>query len=168
MHPESMDLMKYFIDKYLSETTQLKILDVGSQAVKVQSLSYKNLMRNNWKYEGLDIEAGMNVDIVVKDPYNWVNIKDETYDIVISGQALEHVKYPWLTMKEIARVSKKNGLVCIIVPSMGFEHRFPVDCYRYLPDGLRALGEYVNLEVLECFRNNYAPWRDCILIGKKK
>ncbi len=36
MHSESMDLMKYFINQYLSETILLRVLDVGSQTVKEQ------------------------------------------------------------------------------------------------------------------------------------
>ena len=167
MHIESMELMKSFIDKYLDKNQSRRIIDVGSQRVKAQSMTYKNLMSSNWVYEGLDIAEGLNVDIVVKDPYEWKEVKDETYDVVISGQALEHAKFPWMVVQEIARVLKKNGLVCIIVPSQGFEHKFPLDCFRYLPDGGKALFEYAGLEVIECYRNNSLPWRDLIIIGKK-
>jgi SAM-dependent methyltransferase len=72
-----------------------------------------------------------------------------------------------MVVQEIARVVKKDGLVCIIVPSQGFEHKFPLDCFRYLPDGGKALFEYAGLEVIECYRNNSLPWRDLIIIGKK-
>ncbi|MEM1725222.1 MAG: methyltransferase domain-containing protein, partial [Thermoplasmata archaeon] len=41
---------------------------------------------------------------VVKDPYNWIEIEDSSVDVVISGQAFEHIEYPWLTIKEIYRV----------------------------------------------------------------
>jgi len=167
MHVESMQMMKEFLNKYPDKNKPLHVLDVGSQMVKVQSLTYKNLMYCFWDYKGLDIIEGTNVDIVVKDPYSWKEVKDETYDVVISGQALEHAKFPWLVMQEIARVVKKNGLVCIIAPSQGFEHKFPLDCFRYLPDGGKALFEYAGLEVLECYRNNSLPWRDLIVIGRK-
>jgi len=167
MHVESMQMMKEFLDKYPDKNKPLHVLDVGSQMVKVQSLTYKNLMYCFWDYKGLDIIEGTNVDIVVKDPYKWKEVKDETYDVVISGQALEHAKFPWMVVQEIARVVKKDGLVCIIVPSQGFEHKFPLDCYRYLPDGGKALFEYAGLEVLECYRNNSLPWRDLIVIGRK-
>jgi len=165
MHEASMILMKDFMNRYVDK--DLMILDVGSQRVKSQSMYYKTLLPDGCKYDGLDMSEGLNVDIVVKNPYSWSEVASEKYDVVISGQALEHAKFPWLVMQEIYRVLKPNGICCIIVPSMGFEHRFPYDCFRYLPDGLRALGEYAGLEVLECGRNNIAPWRDCRLIGRR-
>jgi len=160
--------MKDFVRRYLDESKQLAILDVGSVAVREDSSTYKSLMSSNWKYVGLDIEKGRNVDLVIKDPYNWREIEDETFDAVISGQALEHIKYPWLTMQEIVRVTKSKGLICIVAPSSGFEHRFPIDCYRFYPDGLTALAEFTNIEVLKCYCNNEGIWKDTVMIGRKK
>ncbi|MFA7044577.1 MAG: hypothetical protein WC186_09550, partial [Bacteroidales bacterium] len=36
---------------------------------------------------------------------------------------------------------KKGGLVCIITPFSVPEHRYPIDCWRILPDGYRYLLE---------------------------
>jgi len=81
----------------------------------------------------------------------------------------EHVEYFWLTAREMARVLKPNGLMCIIVPSQGREHRHPVDCWRFLPDGMKALAKYIGVNVIKC---EYPPqanrkWKDTLLIARK-
>src|SRR5437867_13318565 len=36
---------------------------------------------------------------------------DDVYDIVLSGQVMEHVRKPWVWIREVARVCKAGGLV---------------------------------------------------------
>jgi SAM-dependent methyltransferase len=111
----------------------------------------------------------------VKNPYDWNEISSESFDAVVCGQMFEHAEYFWLTILEIRRVLKPNGLCCVIAPSGGAEHRFPTDCYRFYPDGMRAVARYAGLEVLEVYAQwNSAlypemdpEWRDCVLIAKK-
>ena len=159
MHTSSMDKMKAFRDKYLAskKDQEISILDIGSQEVHVNG-SYKPLFSDQakWKYQGGDMVAGNNVDIVLTDPYNWSQISSNSVDVVISGQAFEHIEYFWITMLEIARVLKPGGLVCIIAPSSGYEHRYPVDCWRFYPDGFSALAKYAKLDLLE----SYTQWED--------
>lgn len=181
MHLTSYDNMRYFVNKYLGdlENKKLKIIDIGSQDVtdpKIKSLTYRSLFTNeNWKYQGLDIEAGRNVDIVVKNHYSWNEIKSQSYDVVISGQAFEHTEYFWITMLEISRILKQGGLCCILAPSSGHEHRYPVDCWRFFPDGFRALANFSGLEILEsfhCWDREDIPieeneWKDTVGIFRK-
>lgn len=118
---------------------------------------------------------GKNVDIVLNDVYQWNEFQANSFDVVIAGQVFEHVEYPWITMLEITRVMKNGGICCIIAPSAGVEHRYPVDCWRYYPDGFRALAKYAFLESLEVFTEwglgNYADgsgrWHDTVLVGRK-
>lgn len=148
--------MKKFVDKYLQNFSgdNIKILDIGSQDING---SYRDLFNHRgWNYIGLDMSEGRNVDIVIKDPYSWKEIKSNYFEVVITGQTLEHIEYPWLTMCEISRILKYNGLCCVIVPSSGPEHKYPIDCYRFFPDGLKALANYANLAIIEC----YNCWED--------
>ena len=127
--------MEKFKNQYLDKSTNLKILDVGSYDSNNPPYNYGLLFKEkNWKYWGMDIKKGSNVDIVVKDIYNWVEIENESYDIVISGQAFEHMDYFWKAAEEMTRILKPNGYLCIIVPSAGPVHRNPVDCYRFKED----------------------------------
>lgn len=140
--------MQRFEKNYLSNINkETKIIDIGSQDVNG---SYKPIFNDSkYKYYGADIESGKNVDIILTNPYYWKNIKSKSFDVVISGQAFEHIEYFWVTMSEIERILKTDGLCCIIAPSGGFEHKFPLDCWRIYPDGFSALAKMFNLQVLE-------------------
>lgn len=177
MHISSLVNMKNFVEKYLNENSSYRILDLGSQEVDGDSNgSYRTIFLNErWIYEGADLVAGNNVDIVLKQPYKWKNIKSKTYDCVVCGQMLEHDEYFWLTMLEIRRILKPEGICCIIAPSSGAEHRYPVDCYRFYPDGLKAAARYANLEVIEVYaqwneeiyEQMDSEWRDCVLVCRR-
>ena len=96
MHESSMERMRWFANNYLDSTKQLEILDVGSYDVNG---SYREIFAEvGFKYVGLDMEAGPNVDIVPKSTYIWSEINDDHFDTVISGQALEHIEFFWITM----------------------------------------------------------------------
>lgn len=152
MHESSYVLMESNVEEFLKGKGGLSVLDLGSKDVMAGTEkwgSYKPIFTNlGLEYTGLDLEEGNNVDVVLKDPYKFP-FEDNSFDVVISGQAFEHVEFFWMTMKEIERVLKVGGYVIIIAPSRGPEHRYPVDCWRFYPDGMRALGKYVGLEVLK-------------------
>jgi len=105
---------------------------------------------------------------VVKEPYKWDELEDASVDVVISGQAFEHIEFPWLTIKEIFIILKDRGLACIIAPSAGWEHRYPVDCWRIFPDGMKALGKWTGFRIVEVFTDwGLDPWRDTFAIFQK-
>ena len=176
MHPSSYDKMAEFRRQYLSgrEDEPLLILDLGSQDING---SYRPLFAQpRWNYRGVDMAAGKNVDVVLSDPYDWREIEADSADILISGQTFEHTEFFWLTMQQIARALKPNGLCCILAPSSGPEHRYPVDCWRVYPDGFRAVARYAGLETVECwtqwedlpqYDNESNKWHDSVLIARK-
>ncbi len=175
MHQSSLDKMHDFRSAYLTgqEHLPLHIVDLGSQDVNG---TYRPLFDGEaWTYTGIDMCAGKNVDIALANPYHWRELRSASVDVLISGQAFEHIEFFWLTMLEIARVLKPNGLCCIIVPSGGFEHRYPVDCWRFYPDGLQALARFVRLDVLATYTQwedgDYVDgsdvWHDSVLICRK-
>lgn len=172
MHKNSYSKMEWFKNTYLDKNQHLKILDVGSFD-QIGNYNYRDIFNeDNWSYAGLDIKQGNNVDIVVTDIYNWFEIDDNTYDVIISGQLFEHLEYFWLTMGQIERVLKPKGYVCIIVPSTGHKHGGDApNCYRFHEDGLKAMATYVNLEIVHVSVDNRPeakPWLDACLIARKK
>lgn len=147
MHKSAMLRMQWFIENYIPKDKKVRILDVGSYSVNG---NYRQLFRNiDVDYVGLDIENGPNVDVVVKDAYCWNEIKDESFDFVISGNAFEHIEFPWLTMEQIYKKLKPGGFICILAPFRLGEHRYPTDCYRYYPDGLKALAKWARFTVVD-------------------
>ena len=176
MHPSSMDKMRVFKEQYLESkiNERLVILDLGSCDING---SYKEIFDvDAWVYYGLDLAKGKNVDIVLKNPYHWKEIRSDTADVIISGQAFEHIEYFWITILEMARTIKSGGLCCLIAPAGGFEHRYPVDCWRFYPDGFSALAKFAGLKPLEV-RTQWEPdpkyttdsnvWQDTVMVCKK-
>ena len=175
MHQSSLDKMLAFRKKYLEgkKNEPLFILDLGSLDVNGSYRGYFEVFP--WTYLGIDRTAGKNVDIVLQDPYDWREIRSCSADVVVSGQAFEHIEFFWLTILEIARVLKPEGLCCLIAPSGGPEHRYPVDCWRFHPDGFAALARFASLEVSEIYAQNgttgYSDgsdmWQDTVLVCRK-
>jgi hypothetical protein len=143
MHGSSMRLMAEFRDKYLSDMTGCTVLDVGAAMVGGQEASYRQLFRR-YEYTGMDIVPGRGVDVV-----GYAGLAD-AYDVVISGQVMEHVKRPWMWLSDLSRLFRRY--ICIIAPNRWPEHRYPVDTYRYYPDGMRDLFEYAGIVPLEVRR----------------
>lgn len=168
--------MAAFRRDYLSTRTHepLRIFDLGSQDING---SYRPLFAEpRWTYVGVDMAAGKNVDLVLREPYRWREISAASADVIVSGQTFEHTEFFWLTMREIARALKPEGLCCIIAPSSGPEHQYPVDCWRVYPDGLRAVARYAGLDVLEAttqwedlpdYDEESNKWHDSLLVARK-
>ena len=153
MHIESMDLMRYFITNYLQNMKGCSILDIGSRKVRSEQDTYRKLFAE-YHYVGMDIVSGENVDIV-----GYENISG-VYDVVISGQTMEHVEYPWEFLINLKKYFK--AYICIIAPFKGREHKYPLDTYRYFPGGMRALFKYAGITELEIFKDKV----DTIGIGE--
>lgn len=148
MHGSSLKRMEWFVRTYLLPlSATLRVLDIGSY--DVAGGTYRQFFPTPvYEYHGLDLENGPNVDIIPSHPYHWPEIANNVYDVVISGQAFEHMEFFWLTALEMTRVLKPGGLMCIIAPR-GFEtHRHPVDCYRFDRDGMTAIAHWCNLEIM--------------------
>lgn len=170
MHKSSYKKMQYFKDTYLNPDKELKILDIGSFD-KDGNYNYGLILNEDkWTYHGLDMKPGNNIDIVVENPYNWKEIPSESYDLVISGQAFEHIEFFWLTLEEVKRVMKPEGLFFLIVPSSGPVHKNPYDCYRFNENAMKAMAKYIDFKIIEFGTNTDKisnPWYDSYLVAKK-
>lgn len=170
MHETSHSKMRAFATRYLAgrRDSLLHIVDVGSRSV-LGHQTYRELFAGPmWEFCGLDIEAGHNVDLVVSNSYQWSEVKTESFDVAISGQALEHVEFPWKTMREVFRILRPGGLFCLIVPSSGEEHRYPVDCWRFYTDSMQALAKDSGFNVVESFTDvGLGNWQDTFAVFQK-
>jgi SAM-dependent methyltransferase len=168
--------MAQFRNRYLDarRNEPLTVIDLGSADLNG---SYRKLFAiPPWRYLGVDLVAGENVDIVLRDPYRWRELGSESIDVVVSGQTFEHTEFFWETMLEIARVLKPRGMCCIIAPSCGPEHRFSRDCWRIFADGFSAVARYAGLEVVDVqtqwedlpdYDLESNKWHDSVLIARK-
>jgi SAM-dependent methyltransferase len=154
MHGNSLDNMAKMFDNY--SIIGKSVLDYGSFDVNG---TYKNIvLERRCSYVGCDIKKGRrgknkNVDLVLEN--GGVPVEDESFDVVISGQCLEHVKNPFKVVDEMARCLKKGGNMILIAPFILEKHSYPIDTFRYLPDGFGSLFENSGLETLETYISYY-------------
>lgn len=171
MHSNSYGQMGRIAGQYLNPETPLTILDIGS--FNVNGVYRPHFSWSNWKYVGADISAGPNVDVVLDENYEWTMFQDGQFDVVISGQAFEHMECPWLAAKAMYRVCKPGGLCVVIAPAVWDYHPNPKDCWRIFADGMRALmvrtAGFVELEcmMVRCQGEQIHNATDTIFVGRK-
>ncbi len=134
-------------------TKHMKVLEIGPDK---SPSTYQSIVGNNSiVWETLDIfSPEMNaysfakkLTYVSENEYLF-HIENESFDIVLSGQVIEHVKKPWIWIKELARICKMGGYVVTIGPISWPHHSAPIDCWRIYPEGMKALYEEANLTLL--------------------
>jgi ubiquinone/menaquinone biosynthesis C-methylase UbiE len=93
---------------------------------------------------------------LMKSEYE-IPVENDTYDVVLSGQVMEHVRHIWRWMPELARVCRPGGHVITISPVSWPYHEVPYDCWRAYPEGMRALSDEAGLEVVVCESESLEP-----------
>lgn len=161
MHENSRNLCRSFVAGLKAHTSgPLLIADIGSLDLNG---TYRGLFdRPEWTYTGFDIQAGKNVDVVLPLT-DWPQEYREAFDVVISGQTMEHVAAPWLWIKDVAGLMKPGGLLWLAVPNTEVFHEHPIDAWRVWPDGMRAILREGGLTEVTC----YAQGPDTLAIARK-
>ncbi|WP_042429379.1 methyltransferase domain-containing protein [Streptacidiphilus anmyonensis] len=150
MHRSAYEHMELCVREYMPKDGRHRVVDLGSRISPKQTLTHRSLLTEyDIEYVGVDIQDGPNVDKVMKKPYR-IPVKSGSADFVFSGQAFEHIPFPWASMLEIARILKPGGHAFITAPSRGHVHDAQ-DCWRYYPDGYRAMAAYSGLDLREAY-----------------
>ncbi|MEV6751745.1 methyltransferase domain-containing protein [Streptomyces sp. NPDC051214] len=150
MHQSAYEQMELCVAQYMPAGKRHRVVDLGARVSDGQTRTHKTLLEGrDTEYVGVDVLDGRNVDAVMTKPYR-IPLKSRSADFVISGQAFEHIPFFWATMLEIARVLKPEGIAFVTAPSRGHVHDAQ-DCWRYYPDGFRALAAYTRLELREAY-----------------
>jgi hypothetical protein len=167
MHQSSIRHVADLLSRYAVRAGT--VVDIGSMDVNG---TYRHLFPE-CRYIGIDMEPGPGVDIVASEPYRYP-LSSSTADLVVSGQAFEHMEFFWLGWLDMCRIVKRGGLIFLLAPSRGPEHRYPVDCWRFYPDGFRALAKWAGVELLEVSTDwaedpdpGSAPWGDTVGVFRR-
>ena len=170
MHISSIDLLRTCLKKHVlpdphfATKKPLKIADIGSADYNGSYRQIFDLL--DCEYTGIDIAEGPGVSVVLGTPYVFP-LPDDEYDVVFSGQTFEHAGHFWKTFSEMCRVTKSDGLIIVIAPSSGGVHRYPVDCYRFMPDAMSALAEFAEVVLIDSWTSDFGPWHDNIGVFRK-
>ena len=85
----------------------------------------------------LEIEPTPEIDLIGDG--HFLPFKDNTFDAVISEAVLEHVHSPDGVVREIYRVLKPGGYICVAVPFLQGYHASPHDYQRWTVSGIVQL-----------------------------
>lgn len=98
------------------------ILDIGC----TNGSTMKFLEKRGYKIEGLDIsQEAINICIqkdlkVYRADATNTKLKEESFDLIIASDILEHLNYDFLALNEWARILKDGGKLIIFVPAFKF------------------------------------------------
>ena len=156
MHDNSQRLFRHYALPLFGPGT--RVLEVGPDGVPS---SYRRLVEGALgqslpRWDTIDLAGRPGMTHAARDEYTFP-IADSSYDLVLSGQVLEHVRKPWRWLPELARVCRPEGHVVTISPVSWPYHEAPVDCWRIYPEGLRALHDEAGLLVRECRWESLEP-----------
>lgn len=100
---------------------------------------YEPIIRPHIKeYIGLDLEENPTADIPISPEGN-IFLPDESVDVVLSTQVLEHVVNPALYLSESFRILKKGGKIVLSTHGYWMYHPDPTDYWRWTSSGLKKV-----------------------------
>ncbi len=163
----------------------IKILEAGIGRRYWLSPYRKMAAEKTWDYHFCDLGnfGDSEPDFIRMAGEYQIDYPHSDFDAVISQQTIEHVRNPFRLAVELVRVIKPGGLLVLVAPvTWGTRHhKNPLDCFRILPDGMKAIIEESGCKCLMAMMENmkvdtYAERLcqfggseviDCIGIGQK-
>lgn len=100
------------------------------------------LVERGFRVNGFDIRWSPGTDFVA-DAHR-IPVADESYDLAISMQVLEHLHSPWIAVDEMARILRPGGW---LIGSVAFLKAYHGSYFHITHDGMTRLLEGAGLEV---------------------
>ncbi len=114
---------------------RVRILDVGC-GVKPYYPFFRDVAS---EYVGVDVVENPVAELL--GPVEALPVEDESFDVVLCTQVLEHSDDPAQAVRELRRVTRPGGRVLASTHGVQVYHPSPVDYWRWTHAGLRRLFE---------------------------
>ena len=99
---------------------------------------YRSLLPDGVQYVGADLPGNAAADVEIAEDGR-LPLPDESFDLVLSTQVLEHVDDPDVYLKECERVLRAGGWFILSTHGMMYYHQDPEDYWRWTRAGLEKL-----------------------------
>ncbi len=128
----SISVRRHFVDSFFFSQKELftagkTVLDIGGKKKNKRGLF--DIGRYPVSVRYVNIDRTTEPDIV--SDASLIPLPDNSFDIVIMGELLEHVPEPLLVLKEACRLLRSGGKALITVPFLYPVHADPYDYGRY-------------------------------------
>jgi len=131
------------------------VLELGSRDVNGSLRSIINAWAPE-HYVGVDIVKGPGVDVVCDVEGIAERFGQESFDIVISTEMVEHVRNWREAISNIKRVCKPGGTVLLTTRSRGYAyHGYPFDFWRFEVQDMKEI--FADFEILTVEKDPEAP-----------
>lgn len=113
-HPEQQEYCKSVRNKFPEYFKDVLILDIGSLDINGNN---RYLFDSSSLYIGVDVALGPNVDFAILG--HELAVPDETFDVVISTECLEHDRYWQRTLQNAIRMLRPGGMLLMTCATTG-------------------------------------------------
>lgn len=133
---------RFFNEELASISKEKTVLDIGAGQSDFKEIIFKfnKCSLDFYPYPGVD---------VVCDFTSGFPFKDNSFDVVILSNVLEHVAEPENLLKECYRALKPQGMVLGAVPFLIKIHQRPYDFYRYTDINLEHILKKANFSEIK-------------------
>ena len=142
MHLNSELIFKKYATSFFK--SEIRVLEIGPHG---SPSAYQKIIDNSlieWETLNLvnsTLEEMGNKDrltILSNDPYHYP-VPDNHYNIVLSGNVMEHVEDINRWYKELRRIVEPGGHIITVIPLSWPYHEAPIDCWRIYPSGFNSV-----------------------------
>lgn len=133
----------------------------GTRVLEVGARDFNGSVRpvlESWKpaeYLGTDLVDGRGVDVVCDAARLVEAFGEDSFDLVVSSEMLEHAREWQTALDNMKRVCRPGGLLALTTRSYGYPYHGPDDYWRFEPDDLRRA--VADFEILVLERDAQAP-----------
>ena len=135
----NMDKRYEVISKRLAPKSSMLIVGVGEKS------AYYKKMFPDYEIITSDVHNQFKPDYVFDG--HFIPFANQSFDMVLAAQVIEHTINPWKFCKELQRVAKVGGILQIEAPQSFPYHAEPYDFFRFTFTGMRSL--FPECEVIE-------------------
>jgi len=138
---------RYWLDRLLAETDfNGRVLDIGGTKINKRG-GFRPALEKVQSWEYLNINEKTCPDYLCSS--DKVPVDDETFDVIVITEVLEHLERPEDTLNEAFRILRKKGRLIASMPFLYKIHPDPFDFQRWTPDKIRLEFTKTGFELIQ-------------------
>jgi SAM-dependent methyltransferase len=137
------DVIKFLNDINSMGSVEKTLVDVGCG-----KMPYKRIL-SNWTYVGIDNVTESDATPDLYGDLTNLPLRDKECDLLLTVWVLDDVFQLDKAFKEMERVLKDDGMICLIENQSTNLHNHPYDYFRFSPSAIERLGKENGLTVVE-------------------